>query len=313
MNYLLSEKSAAFLRSLQNPRGYSGETEPTRRIVTVHGEEDDFPPPFTVRWAQSENSGSGAWVIWLPDPARLLFYDEGWRTINQITAAQTMPAGWFTMNSIRAQDRTVYLSVRDTRREGSTGGLVEANIVRNDTQGGSGGDYFYCGKVAVMEVDSDTGARRVKQLINSAVEIAKNGTGGGGTVTLDDTSTDWNSNTKVQIKDWDTGTPAASTTIAQDINAGNTTAQDAVVSRTTGGVLKYKKPGTLAQLTGSSVSHTGKRILTGLSWNQSTHKLEISSANIDIANGIITQWVDQQVQEIETTDITSIISQTQGS
>ena len=306
MNYLLSEKSAAFLRSLQNPRGYSGETKPTRRIVTVHGEEDDFPPPFTVRWAQSENSGSGAWVIWLPDPARLLFYDEEWRTINQITAAQTMPAGWFTMNSIRDQDRTVYLSVRDTRREGSTGGLVEANISRTDSQGGSGGDYFYCGKVAVMEVDSDTGARRVKQLINSAVEIAKNGTGGGGTVTLDDTSTDWNSNTKVQIKDWDTGTPASSTTIAQDINSPPSN-PSALVERDYNGALKYKELGTLAQLLGSTVTFSGKTILTGWDWDTTTHEIKISTAVISAANGVITSWTDQPVQTIPTTPISSIL------
>ena len=305
MNYLLSEKSAAFLRSLQNPRGYSGETEPTRRTVTIHGEEDDFPPPFTVRWAQSENGGSGAWVIWLPDPARLLFYDEEWRTINQITAAQTMPAGWFTMNSIRAQDRTVYLSVRDTRREGSTGGLVEANIVRTDTQGGSGGDYFYCGKVAVMEVDSDTGARRVKQLINSAVEIAKNGTGGGGTVTLDDTSTDWNSNTKVQIKDWDTGRPASSTTIAQDINSPPSN-PSALVERDYNGALKYKEIGTLAQLLGSTVTFSGKTILTGWNWDTTTHEIKISTAVISVANGVITSWTDQPEQTIQTTPISSI-------
>lgn len=310
MNYLLSEKSAAFLRSLQNPRGYSGETEPTRRIVTVHGEEDDFPPPFTVRWAQSENSGSGAWVIWLPDPARLLFYDEEWRTIGQITAAQTMPAGWFTMNSIRDQDRTVYLSVRDTRREGSTGGLVEASISRTDSQGGSGGDYFYCGKVAVMEVDSDTGARRVKQLINSAVEIAKNGNGGD-EVALDKLSVNKNYDDEVQIKGWDDGAPVSSTTIAQDINNPPSN-PSALVERDYNGELKYKRLGTLAELTGSSAHYTGKRILTGLSWNQSTHKLEISSANIDITNGVITSWVDQEMEEIETTDITSIISQTQG-
>ena len=302
MNYLLSEKSAAFLRSLQNPRGYSGETEPTRRIVTVHGEEDDFPPPFTVRWAQSENSGSGAWVIWLPDPARLVFYDEGWLSIGGISAAHTLPSGWYTMTLIRPQDRTVYLSVMDSRRSSGTG-YKRADISRTDTQGGSAGEYFFCAKIAVMEVDSTTGARRVRQFVNSTVEVAKKGEG----TDVDDVSTDYNTDSEVQIKDWDTGTPAASTTIAQDIHDGSTTSQNAVVSRSTSGVLQYKKPGTLAQLTGSSVSHTGKTIITGISWNTTSHKLEISSANIDIANGIITAWVDQQVQEIATTDITSIL------
>ena len=130
---------------------------------------------------------------------------------------------------------------------------------------------------------------------------------GGGDVNLDDVSTDYNGSTEVQIKDWDTGTPAASTTIAQDIHDGNTTAQGAVPERTTGGALQYKKPDTLAQLLGSTVTFSGKTVLTGWNWNATTHEIEISTATISAANGVITSWTDQPVQTVSTTPISSII------
>ena len=130
---------------------------------------------------------------------------------------------------------------------------------------------------------------------------------GGGDVNLDDVSTDYNGSTEVQIKDWDTGTPAASTTIAQDIHDGNMTAQGTVAERTTGGVLQYKKPGTLAQLLDSTVNKYSQKILTGLAWNITTHKLVISSANITVANGVITNWADNNDENIDTTPISNLI------
>lgn len=296
-NFVLTPNAVAKLRRAIAPR--SGNTGAVA-ATGVPLDPDKFPPPFTVRWSASENSGTGAWVIWLPDYARLVYYDLAWRPIEGIVAASTLPAGWYTMTAIRPQDTTVYLSAFDSRP--STYGYVQVSITRADTQGSMGGEYFFCAKIAEMSVDSDTGARRVKQYIHSTVEIG----GGGGSVTLDDVSTDWNGNGEVQIKDWDTGTPASATTIAQDIHDGNTTAQGTVVERTTGGVLQYKKPGTLAQLLGSSVTFSNKTILTGWDWNTTTHKIEISTAVISAANGVITSWTDQPVQTIDTTPITSI-------
>ena len=309
--YVLSAKAARALTRLV--RGGADATAPTYTSATIS--PDDFPMPFTVRWSQSENSGEGAWVIWLPDPERLVYYDEEWRTIGQIAAAQTLPSGWYTITGVRDQDRTVYLYVRDTRREGSTGGIVEAGLSRTDSQGGSGGDYFFCGKVAVMEVDSATGARRVKQFINSTVEIAKNGTGGE-SVVPDDVSTEFipdppqgqqptGDEGKLQIKGFKAGTPHPTTTIAQDLtstggNAGH------VLFRESDGSLSYKSIGSITIPT-STVNLTNQTVLTGLTWNTSTHKLEISSAQMNVSNGLITSWTPQQVLSITTTNISSII------
>ena len=121
-------------------------------------------------------------------------------------------------------------------------------------------------------------------------------------------STDYNGDNEVQIKDWDTGTPDSDTTIAEDIHdADSATAQGELVERTTGGELKYKKPGTLEQLLGSSVEKSSQKILTGLAWNTTTHKLVISSANITVANGVITSWTDNNDENIDTTPISDIV------
>lgn len=155
-----------------------------------------------------------------------------------------------------------------------------------------------------MTSDSQTGAKMVKQFIDSAVVIG--GTDGGSSITLDDISLDWNSNDEAQIKDWDTGTPASATTIAQDINNGG--GYGTLVERDANGALKYKGCGTLAQLLGSSVALSSQKILTGLSWNTSNHRLVISSANITVANGVITAWTPNNDETIQTTNISSIIN-----
>ena len=301
-NFVLTPNAVAKLRRAIAPRsGNTGAVAATGLPV----DPDKFPPPFTVRWSASENNGAGAWVIWLPDYARLVYYDRAWRPIEGIVAASTLPAGWYTMTAIRPQDTTVYLSAFDSRT--STYGYVQVSISRADTQGAMGGEYFFCAKIAEMSVDSETGARRVKQYIHSTVEITK-GNGGGSAMSLDDISLDLNNGGEAQIKDWDTGTPASSTTIAQDIHDGNTTAQGTVVERTTGGVLKYKKPGTLAQLLGSSVSLSSQKVLTGLRWDTTAHTLVISSATVTVANGVITAWAANNDETIPTTPISSIIN-----
>lgn len=289
--YVLSPKAARALTRLV--RGGADASATTYTSATIS--PDDFPLPFTVRWSQSENSGEGAWVIWLPDPERLVYYDEEWRTIGQIAAAQTLPSGWYTITGVRDQDRTVYLYVRDTRREGSTGGIVEAGLSRTDSQGSSGGDYFFCGKVAVMEVDSATGARRVKQFINSTVEIAKNGTGGG-SVTPDDVSTEFipdppqgqqptGDEGKLQIKGFKAGTPHPTTTIAQDLtstggNAGH------VLFRESDGTLKYKSIGTMqgGQSIDLSDFSSGVYFVTGIEWDTANYEIKATRVQLKFAN-----------------------------
>ena len=296
MKYVLTDAAVRKLRGVLAPR--SGNTGAGGAAASVS--PDDFPPPFTVRWAQSENNGSGAWVIWLNSASThgLVMVDGALKAITHgITAATGLPTGWFTMDDVAPLVTRVWLcygkpkgTASEVLRITNSGLIEDANYVYTSV----------CD--ATMSINTATGERRVRQRVRSVVTLTS-----GGDVNLDDVSTDYNGNTEVQIKDWDTGTPASATTIAQDIHDGNTTAQGAVPERTTGGALQYKKPGTLAQLLGSTVTFSGKTILTGWNWNATTHEIEISTATISAANGVITSWTDQPVQAISTTPISSII------
>ena len=298
MKYVLTESAVRKLRGVLAPR--SGNTGAGGAATSVS--PDDFPPPFTVRWAQSENNGSGAWVIWLNSASThgLVLVDGALKAITHgITAATGLPTGWFTMDDVAPLVTRVWLCYGKPKGTASEALRITNSGLIEDA------NYIYTSVcVATMSINTATGERRVRQRVSSVVTLTS---GSGGSVTLDDVSTDYNGDTEVQIKDWDTGTPASATTIAQDIHDGNTTAQGTVPERTTGGALQYKKPGTLAQLTGSTVEKSSQKILTGLSWNTTTHKLVISSAQITVSNGIITAWANNADEPIETTSISSII------
>lgn len=300
MKYVLTDAAVRKLRGVLAPR--SGNTGAGGAATPVS--PDDFPPPFTVRWAQSQSEGQGAWVIWLPSSGSLVNYNGAWLTFSGTSAASGLPTGWVRAQGVSASATAVYLLVV------TPPGQTSKRAMFASSSSASGVTVHFSVLVATMSVDSTTGARRVKQTVDSSVII---GAEGGGDVNLDDISTDYNGDTEVQIKDWDTGTPAASTTIAQDIHDGNTTAQGTVPERTTGGALQYKKPGTLAQLLGSTVTFSDKTVLTGWGWNPSTHKIEISSAKVTVRKGIITTWTPQQTQEISTTSISSILPSQSGS
>lgn len=110
---------------------------------------------------------------------------------------------------------------------------------------------------------------------------------------------------KLQVKGWKAGTPVSSYTVAQDIARDNADSNSVVV-RNSSGTLEYKPIGTLAQLTGSSVTGT-KTVLTGLRWDTTTHELVISSATVVYSKGIVTSWTANADVPIATTDISSII------
>lgn len=110
---------------------------------------------------------------------------------------------------------------------------------------------------------------------------------------------------KLQVKGWKAGTPVSSYTVAQDIARDNADSNSVVV-RNSSGTLEYKPIGTLAQLTGSSVTGT-KTVLTGLRWDTTTHELVISSATVVYSKGIVTSWTANADATIATTNISSIV------
>ena len=305
MKYVLTESAVRKLRGVLAPR--SGNTGAGGAATPVS--PDDFPPPFTVRWAQSEGSGQGAWVIWLPmnTGGNHVYIGRERRPIGNVNAAQTLPAGWYVLDMLPANySGSLWLNASKAKEAGHTESTFLATTGQGD---GSGNMYWYAAIVARIDYDSNTGARRVKQLIDSTVTFGANiGDSRGGSVVLDGISINGNPQNQVQVHNWNTGTPESGTTLAQDLhNADGVTAQGTLVERTTSGALDYKKIGTLAQLLGSTVTFSGRTILTGWNWNATTREIEISTAVVSVANGVITSWTDQPVQPISTTPISNII------
>ena len=295
-NYVLTPSAVRKLNRILRPN--SGNTGGENYPSPVS--PDAFPPPFTVQWSASEDSGNGTWAIWLPDRSKLVMYSGAFvSSIGGVTAATVLPSGWYTIDDAQATSTTAYLIISVTDSTGVATAEISTTAGQSVT-----GTTVYNILVASMASVAATGVKRVKQFVDSVVTLGVGG--GGGSVTLDDVSLDWNTNSEAQIKDWDTGTPASTTTIAEDIAAGG--GYGTLVERDSNGALAYKGCGTLAQLLGSSVALSSQKILTGLSWSTSNHTLVISSATVTVANGVITAWVANQDETISTTNISSIIS-----
>ena len=132
------------------------------------------PLPFEIRWAQSENNNQGAWVIWLPDIAQLVMLKDAYITPTGVTAAQVLPGGWYTIDDVDENSTSAYLvvTIPDT---GSASALFSSTEGQATT-----GETVLNIAIAEMATDTDTGARRVKQYVDSAIMAgnAKDGSPG---------------------------------------------------------------------------------------------------------------------------------------
>ena len=167
-NYVLSERAARALIPLI--RGKAASSSPGYAPAAVS--LDAFPAPFTVRWSQSEDNGSGAWVIWLPDLAKLVQLDGAYLTLTGVTAAAKLPTGWYTINDDDGEATEVYCNVHKPIFLGSP----SANI-SIDADTATTGESVIPVLVARMTT-STAGAKLVKQFVDSALILA--GGGGGG-------------------------------------------------------------------------------------------------------------------------------------
>lgn len=157
--YVLGPAGARKLRALFNGRGESGSVRGAGAGLTF---EDDFAPPFTVRWAaslargeSSEGAGDGTdgeWIIWLPPGGDLFIIDGEADDISADLdpAEGDYPEGWFKLGDILDRD------------EGGTLYLDPSIAGFTDTPGNG------TIKICDAAVDAD-GARTVKQFVTSAI------------------------------------------------------------------------------------------------------------------------------------------------
>lgn len=140
---------------------------------------DDFPPPFTVRWSASANSGAGAWVIWLPDASSLVHIGNAYVSpIANIVAEAALPAGWYRATTVTPTSTAVWLNITTYTATGQ----VFLDISKSAGQSATG---FVCVpiQIATMAVDAQTGAKRVKQFVDSTITFGGSSGGGGGGLT----------------------------------------------------------------------------------------------------------------------------------
>lgn len=170
-NYVLSERAARALIPLI--RGKAASSSPGYAPAAVSF--DVFPAPFTVRWSQSEDNGSGAWVIWLPDLAKCVQLDGAYLTLTGVTAATKLPTGWYTINDDDGEATEVYCNVHKPTGSGSPSANISV-----DADTATTGESVIPVLVARMTT-STAGAKLVKQFVDSALILA--GGDGGGSIT----------------------------------------------------------------------------------------------------------------------------------
>lgn len=121
---------------------------------------DEYAAPYTVRWAQSINNGSGGWIIWLPSASLLYVNGAAVDVRSGLSAAGSgYPAGWYSLDSVLGSTGgTVYLAV-------TTGSSTTATF----TNASSGADYAIL--IATASRNSSTNAVQVSQSVTSALSV----------------------------------------------------------------------------------------------------------------------------------------------
>lgn len=171
--YVLSGKAVRALTKIV--RGTSKTT--TTDYLSAPVSYDGYTAPYTVRWSQMENSGSGAWVIWLPDITKLVMYDKSYITPSGVTAATELVAGWYTINDVAASDTAVWLNLHIP--DSDSGSSVTASF-SNSADTATTGESVAAILVAQMSTDATEGYKLVKQLVDSAILLGGGSDGGGG-------------------------------------------------------------------------------------------------------------------------------------
>lgn len=313
MNYVLTENAVGKIRRAIAPSaGNTGAVGAIGRPI----DPDTFPAPFTVRWSASANSGAGAWVIWLPDRAKLVMYGGTFiGTITGVAAATVLPTGWYTITGAQATTTTAYLVITVTDSTGVATAEISTTAGQSVT-----GTTVYNILVASMASVAATGAKSVKQFVDSVVTL---GSGGGGGVVPDDISTEFipdppagtqpdGDEGKLQIKGFKAGAPADQNTVTDYLQG--------VVNIPNGGIsLVCRTIDTnqarqiiyipLAALFSSSsiAANVSFTKVGDIQWNPSTHTLQKRLDTVNLKTGAVTQGNWSDITNGNTTPISSII------
>ena len=132
------------------------------------------PQPYEVRWAQSLNEGDGGCIIWLPSGQELIVGG----TVVDLTAALSAagdpyPSGWYELANLDlSQGGDIWLNVTIPEVGEPS---AEFEDQPGDGSSAAAEDNVVPILVATIEVDSTTGAKRVRQNLVGALALTRKG------------------------------------------------------------------------------------------------------------------------------------------
>ena len=163
--YVLGESAARRLAQMLRGKGEVSSRPGAAAGITV---DSEYVAPFTVQWAQSVGD-AGAWIIWLPSD-KLVALPSG--TVNpaaSLTASGgDYPAGWYVLTDAmldRDGGGTLYLNV--------TLGDSPSAVFSSSAAADSADEFDV--PICSASVNSETGERRVKQLVVGAIALRGSG------------------------------------------------------------------------------------------------------------------------------------------
>ncbi len=183
--YLMSEKTANFIRQQMandalNTNGADGETRRKRNSFYV---PDVFAHPFEVKWGASVGNGtnedgtakeSGSWIIWLPGGSLQISGSEISVVDRLSSAGEPYPGGWYKIDEELLSKKSggkLYLVVEsgDATVSGDSTDVpiayfAAASVVAQDS--------MFSILIAEAKVDEASGAKTVKQSVDSAIVLA---------------------------------------------------------------------------------------------------------------------------------------------
>ena len=167
--YAISQRGVRALTQLV--RGPARQTSPGFSPAAVS--PDVLPPVYTVRWAQSENDGSGAWIIYLAD-GQYDLYDGPENPIpiaTDLTAAANYPEGWYIVPD--PSSTTIWLNIRFAWHSTSKSWSVDSAKINGDWEDDEDEGTYSTTSIAIADAsrDADTGEVCVTQLVVGALVL----------------------------------------------------------------------------------------------------------------------------------------------
>jgi len=188
----------------------SGEVSRRPGATAALAFDSEYVAPFTVQWAQSADSG-GAWIIWLPGSDLVVRKDETLDPTSELSdVGGDYPDGWYVLTGSmlnRSSGGTLYLILEFGEEPSAT---FDAEADEDESK--------LSIPICEASVDSETGERKVRQLVTSAIVLD-------GGDEPDDVSIEKipdpesgsepdGDEGKLQIKGFKAGTPADTNTLA---------------------------------------------------------------------------------------------------